>query len=225
MYIDIVPNRNSKPAILLRESFRENGKIKKRTIANLKDWPQERIELAKKLFKGELDNASLFNQKPESKKYRNPIPTVDIIIEISTVEKSGIILIERRNPPFGWALPGGFVDYGESLEQAATREALEETSLNVQLTHQFHAYSDPSRDPRQHTITTVFIASATGTPKAADDAINLDIFQENQLPKPIVFDHQLIIQDYFRYIKSKPAPTDLILPRRLPEKDLGIIEK
>jgi len=130
--------------------------------------------------------------------YRNPIPTVDIIIEISTPEKSGIILIERRNPPFGWALPGGFVDYGESLEQAAIREALEETSLHVNLSRQFHSYSDPSRDPRQHTITTVYIASATGTPKAADDAINLDIFQENDLPKTIVFDHALIIQDYFQ---------------------------
>jgi len=134
--------------------------------------------------------------------YRNPIPTVDIIIEISSNEKSGIILIERRNPPFGWALPGGFVDYGESLEQAAIREALEETSLNVQLLKQFHTYSDPARDPRQHTITTVYIASATGMPQAADDAINLDIFQENHLPKPIVFDHHRIIQDYFHYKKN-----------------------
>jgi 8-oxo-dGTP diphosphatase len=131
-------------------------------------------------------------------KYRNPIPTVDIIIEISTPEKSGIILIERRNPPFGWALPGGFVDYGESLEQAAIREALEETSLHVKLSGQFHTYSDPGRDPRQHTITTVYTASATGTPKAADDAINLDVFQEDNLPKPIVFDHALIIHDYFQ---------------------------
>jgi ADP-ribose pyrophosphatase YjhB (NUDIX family) len=145
-------------------------------------------------------------------KYRNPIPTVDIIIEISTVEKSGIILIERRNPPFGWALPGGFVDYGESLEQAATREALEETSLNVHLISQFHSYSDPSRDPRQHTITTVYIASATGIPKAADDAVNLDIFDENHLPGPIVFDHQLIIQDYFQYKKSILEKNPLILP-------------
>jgi 8-oxo-dGTP diphosphatase len=203
MYIDIVPNRTSKPTFLLRESYRENGKIKKRTIANLKNWPSERIDLARKLFKGELDDVNLFSQKSERTKFRNPIPTVDIIIEISTTEKSGIILIERRNPPFGWALPGGFVDYGESLEQAAIREALEETSLHVHLLDQFHAYSDPERDPRQHTITTVYIASSTGTPKAADDAINLGIFQEHNLPKPIVFDHQLIIQDYFRYTKTK----------------------
>jgi ADP-ribose pyrophosphatase YjhB (NUDIX family) len=193
MYIDTVPNRGSHPTYLLRESIRENGEVKKRTLANLKDWPLKRIELAKKLFKGELDKINLNHAC-----HRNPIPTVDIIIEISTVEKSGIVLIERRNPPYGWAIPGGFVDYGESLEQAAIREALEETSLNVKLQHQFHTYSDPERDPRQHTITTVYIATASGTPKAADDAINLDIFQENNLPSPIVFDHQLIIQDYFK---------------------------
>jgi 8-oxo-dGTP diphosphatase len=210
MYIDIVPNINSKPSVLLRESFRENGKIKKRTIANLKDWPPERIDLARKLFKGELDDGNTFNHATLP---RNPIPTVDIIIEISTVEKSGIILIERRNPPYGWALPGGFVDYGESLEQAAIREAFEETSLNVQLTSQFHCYSDPARDPRQHTITTVYIASsASETPKAADDAINLDIFHENNLPWPIVFDHQLIIQDYYRYKQSILEKDHLILP-------------
>jgi len=205
MYIDIVPNRGLRPTFLLRESIRENGKNKKRTLANLKDWPMERIDLARKLFKGELDNKKILDHD-SGHTPRNPIPTVDIIIEIITAGKSGIVLIERRNPPFGWAIPGGFVDYGESLEQAAIREALEETSLNVQLKHQFHAYSDPKRDPRQHTITTVYIATASGTPKAADDAINLDIFQENNLPEPIVFDHQSIIQDYFKYKKSNAKP-------------------
>ena len=90
--------------------------------------------------------------------HRNPVPTVDIIIEVRGPER-GIVLIERKNPPFGWALPGGFVDYGETLEQAAVREAKEETSLDVTLVRQFHAYSDPDRDPRGHTITMVFIAS------------------------------------------------------------------
>ncbi|OQX11001.1 MAG: NUDIX hydrolase, partial [Desulfobacteraceae bacterium IS3] len=88
------------------------------------------------------------------KKYRNPLVTVDIIIEIN----KGIVLIERVNPPHGWALPGGFVDYGESLETAAVREAKEETSLDVTLEEQFHTYSAPDRDPRQHTVSTVFIA-------------------------------------------------------------------
>jgi ADP-ribose pyrophosphatase YjhB (NUDIX family) len=124
---------------------------------------------------------------------RNPYPTVDIIIEID----GGIVLIERKNPPHGWALPGGFVDWGESLEDAAVREATEETSLDVTLDRQFHAYSDPSRDPRHHTITVVFVAQATGTPKAHDDAVNLGIFTQDTLPSPIVFDHATILDDYF----------------------------
>ena len=128
-------------------------------------------------------------------KYQNPLLTVDIIIEIN----AGIILIERKNPPHGWALPGGFVDYGESLESCAIREAREETSLDIKLTEQFHSYSEPDRDPRHHTVTTVFIARAAGVPKAADDAKNLDIFTKSALPKPVVFDHKKIIKDYFRY--------------------------
>ncbi len=128
-------------------------------------------------------------------KHRNPLVTVDIIIEIN----DDIILIERANPPFGWALPGGFVDYGESLESSALREAKEETSLDVKLIEQFHTYSDPNRDPRHHTVTTVFIGKADGIPKAADDAKNLGIFTENNLPHPIAFDHENIINDYFQY--------------------------
>src|SRR3989304_1636029 len=89
---------------------------------------------------------------------KNPFPTVDIIIEI---EGKGIVLIRRKNPPYGWAIPGGFVDYGESIENAAVREALEETSLKVELLRQFHVYSSPDRDPRFHTISTVFTARAT----------------------------------------------------------------
>jgi ADP-ribose pyrophosphatase YjhB (NUDIX family) len=133
------------------------------------------------------------------KKYRNPLVTVDIIIEIN----GDIVLIERKNPPHGWALPGGFVDYGESLESAAVREAKEETSLDVVLQEQFHAYSEPDRDPRQHTVTTVFIATASGRPKAADDARHLGLFSENELPQPIAFDHGKIISDYFRYRKGE----------------------
>lgn len=126
---------------------------------------------------------------------RNPIPTVDIIIEL---DDQGIILIERKKPPYGWAIPGGFVDYGESLEKAAMREAKEETSLDVKFLKQFHAYSDPKRDPRHHTITTVYIAKASGTPRAQDDAANVGVFQEENLPRPLVFDHEEILRDYFR---------------------------
>src|SRR3970040_128490 len=98
-----------------------------------------------------------------SEKFPNPLLTVDIIIEIASAH---IVLIERKNPPHGWALPGGFVDYGESLETAAVREAKEETSLDVTLTEQFYNYSDPDRDRRHHTVSAVFIATAAGVPQA-----------------------------------------------------------
>lgn len=136
--------------------------------------------------------------KNEIEVYQNPIPTVDIIIEI---EPKGIVLIKRKNPPYGWALPGGFVDYGESLEEAALREAKEETSLNVQLIKQFHTYSDPHRDPRHHSISTVFIARAKGIPKAKDDALEIGVFNESNLPDEIAFDHREILKDYFNSIE------------------------
>ena len=132
--------------------------------------------------------------------YKNPAPTVDIIIEIEDGSLSsgntGIVLIKRKNPPFGWAIPGGFVDYGETLETAAAREALEETGLAVTLVRQFHAYSDPGRDPRKHTISTVFIARARGVPVAADDAAEAHIFPVDALPEPLAFDHADILRDY-----------------------------
>jgi 8-oxo-dGTP diphosphatase len=127
--------------------------------------------------------------------YKNPLLTVDIIIEVD----NGIVLIERANPPYGWALPGGFVDYGESLEASAAREAKEETSLDIRLLEQFHTYSDPGRDPRHHTVTTVFIAQGIGTPRAADDAKHLDVFTKRNLPEPLAFDHDKILSDYSRY--------------------------
>ncbi|OGP89066.1 MAG: NUDIX hydrolase [Deltaproteobacteria bacterium RBG_16_48_10] len=133
--------------------------------------------------------------KNEVEVHRNPIPTVDIIIEI---ESKGIVLIKRKNPPYGWALPGGFVDYGESLEEAAVREAKEETDLDVKLTEQFHTYSDPNRDPRHHSISTVYRAKAKGRPQAKDDAMEIGIFNESSLPDEIAFDHRSILRDYFK---------------------------
>lgn len=141
--------------------------------------------------------------------YKNPIPTVDIIIEFEAKE---IILIKRANPPLGWALPGGYVDYGESLESAAVREAREETSLDVELTGQFHAYSDPQRDPRQHTISVVFIARASGTPRAASDAKDIGLFTRQTLPEPLVFDHRRILDDYFQVRGKTPRWVPAINP-------------
>ncbi len=130
--------------------------------------------------------------------YKNPIPTVDIIIEMD----GKIVLIERKNPPFGWALPGGFVDYGESYESAALREAYEETHLKVSDLQQFRTYSNPDRDPRHHTASTVFTGKAEGTPRAGDDAKDIGLFDKKSLP-PLVFDHRRILEDYYQNLTFK----------------------
>lgn len=135
-------------------------------------------------------------------KYKNPFPTVDIIIRVN----GGIVLIERKNPPYGWAIPGGFVDYGESLEEAAVREAREETSLDVRLVSQLGAYSDPERDPRHHTISVVFIADAEGMPVAADDALSARVFTAETLPVTMAFDHRRICTDYFSFMDHSEKP-------------------
>lgn len=138
------------------------------------------------------------------KKQRNPVPTVDIIIEIKREDgQEGIVLIKRKNPPYGWAIPGGFVDYGESLAEAAIREAKEETSLDIQLKCQLHTYSDPNRDLRQHTISTVYVATAQGRPKAQDDAQEIGIFTREEINFPLAFDHLKILTDYFEQKKRK----------------------
>ncbi len=124
---------------------------------------------------------------------RNPLLTVDAIIEV----QGGIVLIKRENPPPGWAIPGGFVDYGETIEAAVVREMKEETGLDITDVRQFHTYSDPARDPRHHTVSTVFIASASGTPVADDDAMEAAIFTRDNLPEDIAFDHRQILDDYF----------------------------
>jgi 8-oxo-dGTP diphosphatase len=131
--------------------------------------------------------------------HRNPVPTVDIIIELIDRPHRPIILIERKNEPLGWAIPGGFVDYGETVETAAVREAQEEIGLQVELIEQFHVYSDPNRDPRKHTLSVVFIATATGEPEAADDAKNLGVFQVWDVPPNLCFDHDKILREYWHY--------------------------
>lgn len=128
-----------------------------------------------------------------------PLSTVDIIIEY----QEGIVLIKRKNPPFGWAIPGGFVDYDESLEEAAAREAKEETNLDITKLRQFHAYSAPGRDPRGHTISCVFIAEGKGKLKAKTDAKDAAIFHKQNLPLNFAFDHKKIISDYFCFKNGK----------------------
>jgi ADP-ribose pyrophosphatase YjhB (NUDIX family) len=123
--------------------------------------------------------------------YLNPVPTVDAIVEY----EGGVVLVRRRNPPCGWALPGGFVDYGESVEQAVMREVLEETGLTLVTPTLFYVYSDPERDPRQHTITTVFSGAGQGRLTPGDDAEQARVFPLDDLPG-LAFDHGRILHDY-----------------------------
>ena len=139
-----------------------------------------------------------------------PLIAADMIIELHDRPDNPIVLIERKNPPFGWAIPGGFVDIGETLEQAAVREAKEETRLDVTLTILLGIYSNPRRDPRGHTVTAVYIGHTRGTPEAADDAKNIMLVSPGQQPDSLAFDHALVLKDYWAY-----RETGTIAPLRL----------
>lgn len=145
------------------------------------------FEIFKRVF---MDYLTVLTKKT----YKNPVPTVDIIIRY----QNGIVLIKRKNYPLGWAIPGGFVEYGESMEETAIREAKEETGLEIYNLEQFHTYSKPGRDPRFHTITTVFTAEGKGVLKGGDDAKEAKVFNRENLPEDIAFDHREIINDYFK---------------------------
>lgn len=133
---------------------------------------------------------------------RNPFPTVDVLIQI----EDKLLWIYRKNEPRGWALPGGFVDYGESVEDAARREAMEETSLEVTLKELLYVYSDPGRDPRQHNLSVVFTARASGSPVAADDAADVRLFPLREPPEEIVFDHRRIYEDFIEFLDTRRRP-------------------
>jgi 8-oxo-dGTP diphosphatase len=138
-----------------------------------------------------------------ARKRTGPSPAADVIIEVAG---GGIVLIERRNPPPGWAIPGGFIDDGESAEAAARREAKEETGLDVELTDELYTYSDPRRDPRGHTLTVVYVGRAHGMPTAGDDAARAAVFTETTLPKQLAFDHTEVLADYFRFRRTGQHP-------------------
>ncbi len=131
-------------------------------------------------------------------KVQTPALAVDIIIRLVGADAlERVVLIERKNPPFGWAIPGGFVDIGETVEAAAIREALEETSLHVELEGLLDVYSEPKRDPRGHTVSLVYVARGSGKPGARDDAADIGLFLEEDLPSPLAFDHASILADFF----------------------------
>jgi ADP-ribose pyrophosphatase YjhB (NUDIX family) len=133
----------------------------------------------------------------EFRSFRYPIPTVDILIRREKGERDGVILVRRKNPPSGWAIPGGFIEYGERAEDCAVREAREETGLDVTLGGILGVYSDPGRDPRFHTISVVYLAEGVGEPRAGSDAGDVGVFTEDDLPVEIAFDHRRILADYF----------------------------
>ncbi|MGA9519922.1 MAG: NUDIX hydrolase [Myxococcaceae bacterium] len=128
-----------------------------------------------------------------------PLVTVDCIIQLSG---DRIVLVRRAHPPIGWALPGGFVDVGETLHDAAIREVHEETGLAVDLSEQFFTYSDPARDPRRHTVSTVFIGWAEGAPHGGDDAAEARAFPLDALPTDLCFDHGTILSDFITYKRT-----------------------
>jgi AmmeMemoRadiSam system protein A len=148
---------------------------------------------------------------------RGPRAAADVVIQLSS---GRIVLVRRLNPPPGWAIPGGFIEEGESAEQAAVREALEETALHVELTELFHVYSDPHRDPRHHILSVVFLGRARGEPAGGDDAAEALTFDEADLPAELAFDHHRILADYFEYRRTgrRPAPA-LPSARRLSDNE------
>jgi 8-oxo-dGTP diphosphatase len=147
---------------------------------------------------------------------KTPLLAADVIIELHDRPGRPIVLIERKHEPLGWALPGGFVDVGESVENAVVREAAEETNLEISLVTLLGVYSDPNRDPRGHTASVVYVASSAGDPVAMDDAAAVRVYDPENLPRQLAFDHARILEDYRAYRRDgtlpEPAPADPARP-------------
>ncbi|GAB4235024.1 MAG: NUDIX hydrolase [Deltaproteobacteria bacterium] len=161
-------------------------------------WPKSIVKFIAQIRRAERSRAA--PEAPVTR--RNPLPTADVLIEVG----NRIVLVRRKRPPPGWAIPGGFVEAGETVEAAAVREAFEETGLRVTLTALLGVYSDPARDPRHHTISTVYVGRAEGAPTGGDDAAEARLFGEGDLPSPIAFDHAKILADYYRYKNTGIRP-------------------
>ncbi|MCF7908707.1 MAG: macro domain-containing protein [Candidatus Omnitrophica bacterium] len=175
--------------IMAQEVFRYMQEVKGKTLKKISF-----VLNAKKSFDIFNKNVVDYLEYMSKKMSQGPFLTVDGIIEY----KSGIVMIERSNPPLGWALPGGFVDYGESVEQAVVREVKEETGLDFLDFRQFRTCSEPQRDPRFHTVSVIFIGQGKGILKADSDAKSAKSYQFDNLPKKIAFDHREVIEDYIK---------------------------
>jgi 8-oxo-dGTP diphosphatase len=136
---------------------------------------------------------------------RTPEIAVDVVIELEDRPGRPIVLIRRNRPPLGHALPGGFVDIGETVERAALREAREETGLDARLGALLGVYSDPERDPRGHTVSIVYVATASGTPRAGDDAAAILVTDPAAAPE-LLFDHSRILVDYMHWRRHRALP-------------------
>jgi 8-oxo-dGTP diphosphatase len=168
---------------------------------------EEINEHVQEILSGAADDLIGIGAFLEKEHPRNPYLTVDAIIEVPMLYKNdesgmGIVVIERKNPPHGFALPGGFVEYGESVEDAVKRECKEETGLDVRIYKQFHVYSKPNRDPRQHNVSIVFICRAEALPVAGDDAAKVDLVPFGKVLKlKFAFDHKQILTDYLEMLR------------------------
>ena len=185
-------------SILTRHGSSETWHLEDRVFEVVTKGDPRQLHIASLLEFGERVLLSISMPRPKC-----PPVAADVIVEI----RDHIVLIERRNSPFGWAIPGGFVDIGETVEETAVREVREEISLEVKLRALLGIYSRPERDPRGQTVSAVYVGRAGGVPKAADDAKSVDLFLPDQPPSPLAFDHADILRDYLHFLDTGKLPS------------------